>query len=121
MQDLGFVGVDGRRGSGWASPSKNFHSDTVAVGIGRHILWLASLLVLLTAPWARAQVLYGSLTGGVTDASGAVVVGAKVTALEVQTGVTQETTTDSVGIYRLTTLQPGTYKVTISASGFATQ
>src|SRR5215469_7892343 len=121
MEDLGFVGVDSRRGSGWAWPRKNSHSDTVATLMRRHIVQLSWLLLLVAAPCARAQVLYGTLTGGVTDASGAVVVGAKVTALEVQTGVSQETTTDSAGIYRITTLSPGTYKVTFSAAGFATQ
>ena len=79
------------------------------------------ILLILSATMARAQVLYGSLSGNVTDISGAVVPGAQVTALEVQTGVTQTTTTDSTGIYRFTTLSPGTYKVTIGASGFVTQ
>jgi hypothetical protein len=57
----------------------------------------------------------------VTDTSGAVVAGAQVTALEVQTGVSQTATTDSNCLYRVTALLPGTYKVTISASGFVTQ
>jgi outer membrane receptor protein involved in Fe transport len=70
---------------------------------------------------AYGQVLYGSLTGTVTDTSGAVVNGVQVTALESQTGATQTATTDSSGIYRFNTLLPGTYKVTIAASGFATQ
>ncbi len=83
---------------------------------------LASLLLLcIFCVPIHAQVLYGSLTGNVTDASGALVSGAQVTALEVQSGVSQRATTDSSGIYRFTTLLPGTYKVTINAPGFATQ
>ena len=83
---------------------------------------LASLLLLFTSSLPlQAQVLYGSVTGNVTDASGALVSGARVTALEVQTGVNQTATTDASGIYRFTTLLPGTYKVTINASGFSTQ
>lgn len=70
---------------------------------------------------AHAQVLYGSLTGTVTDAAGAVVSGAKVTAVNVQTGVTQDATTDSSGIYRFQSLLPGSYKVTIAAPGFSKQ
>jgi hypothetical protein len=66
-------------------------------------------------------VLYGTLTGTVADTSGAAVAGAEVTALEVQTGVSQTATADSSGIYRFTALLPGTYKVTISAQGFARQ
>jgi hypothetical protein len=78
---------------------------------------LNSLLSLI----AHGQVLYGSLTGTVTDASGAVVSGAGVTTLEVRTGVTQNATTDSSGIYRFATLLPGTYTVTITAPGFSRQ
>ena len=64
--------------------------------------------------------LYGSLTGNVTDPSGAVVSGAKVEALNTLTGVTQAATTDANGVYRFQNLHPGTYKVTISTSGFTT-
>src|SRR5215813_7288058 len=79
-----------------------------------------TLLLLVVATTVQAQVLYGSLTGDVTDPSGAVVSGAKVEALNTQTGVAQAATTDANGVYRFQNLQPGTYKVTISASGFAT-
>jgi Carboxypeptidase regulatory-like domain/TonB dependent receptor-like, beta-barrel len=67
----------------------------------------------------RAQVLYGSLTGNVTDPSGAPIVGAHVEALNVNTGITKEATTDSSGIYRFVEVLPGTYKVTVSAGNFA--
>jgi hypothetical protein len=70
---------------------------------------------------ARAQVLYGSLTGTITDPSGAAVTGAKVGALNVATGVVQESMTDLNGIYRFSTLLPGAYKVTVSMTGFDTQ
>jgi len=70
---------------------------------------------------SQAQVLYGSITGTVTDPSGAAVSGARVEALNIGTGVTQAATTNESGIYRYVVLQPGTYKVTISAPGFATQ
>jgi hypothetical protein len=82
---------------------------------------IAAFVLLVAATAARAQVLYGSLTGTVTDSSGAVVAGGNVTALENQTGVSQIRTTDAAGIYRFTTLLPGTYKVTITAQGFSTQ
>lgn len=85
-------------------------------------LSLLVLVVALFAPlrWCSAQVLYGSLTGTVTDASGAAISTAKVRVLNTGTGVVQESATDVNGIYRFSALQPGTYKVTISASGFAT-
>ena len=77
--------------------------------------------VLATGTSSFSQVLYGSLTGTVTDSTGAVVVGANVTAVEIQTGVSQTAETDSAGIYRFSNLLPGSYKVTISTKGFSTQ
>jgi len=68
-----------------------------------------------------AQVLYGSLTGNITDPTGAAVATVKVEALNVGTGVSKSASTDERGIYLFSDLQPGTYKVTIAASGFATR
>jgi hypothetical protein len=82
---------------------------------------LAFGVALLAGPLVEAQVLYGSLTGTVTDASGAVISTGQVTASEVNTGVTQSQNTDSAGIYRFPAILPGTYKVTISAQGFSDQ
>ncbi|HKW16919.1 MAG TPA: TonB-dependent receptor [Terriglobales bacterium] len=79
------------------------------------------LVCVLLAASVSAQVLYGSLTGTVTDPSGAAVSGAQVQALEVNTGITLQATSDSTGIYRFTTLLPGTYQVAISAAGFSKQ
>lgn len=70
---------------------------------------------------AQAQVLYGSLTGNVTDPQGAAVAGAQVEARNVNTGAVQQATTDSSGIYRFVAVQPGTYTITISNQGFAKQ
>jgi len=80
---------------------------------------LLGLCILSSA--AKAQVLYGSLTGKVTDQSGAALPNATVEAVNTGTGVTQTATTDAAGDYRFNALQPGTYKVSISASGFATK
>lgn len=82
---------------------------------------LIAFLFFLASGIALAQVLYGTLTGTVTDASGALVSGAHVTAVEGQTGVSQTATSDSSGIYRFPTILPGTYKITIEAPGFSTQ
>jgi hypothetical protein len=79
------------------------------------------LLVLCAAPPAAGQVLYGSLTGNVTDPSGAAMPGARVEAFNVATGVARQVTADSKGVYLFPELLPGTsYKVTISAPGFTT-
>jgi outer membrane receptor protein involved in Fe transport len=65
-------------------------------------------------------VLYGSLTGNVTDSAGAAVPGATVSAVNTGTNVSRETTTNEEGIYQFSDLLPGVYKVTISGTGFTT-
>jgi hypothetical protein len=81
----------------------------------------ASLLfVLYSAPPLAAQVLYGSLTGNVTDPSGAALPGASAEALNVGTGLARQVTADDKGFFLFPELLPGIYKVTISASGFTT-
>jgi hypothetical protein len=81
---------------------------------------IVSLLLLTPPSTTHAQVLYGSLTGNVTDSAGAAVAGAKVQALNVGTNVLKETITNESGAYQFTDLLPGVYKVTISAQGFKT-
>lgn len=61
----------------------------------------------------------GAIGGVVTDASGAVVPGATVTARNLGTSGTATATTDGNGRYLIGHLQPGTYSVEISAKGFA--
>ena len=78
------------------------------------------LLLLLTVALISAQVLYGTLTGTVTDASGAPIPSAKISAVNTGTGITRETATDERGNYVFTDLQAGTYKVTIAAPSFRT-
>jgi len=82
----------------------------------RHALVLLALAS--TARFATAQVLYGSLTGNVTDPAGAAVPGVQVEATNQGTNVKSETKTDDHGLYRFTDLQIGFYKVTVSAKSF---
>src|SRR5262249_31825241 len=80
---------------------------------------LATCLLVAASPVAaRAQVLYGSLTGNVTDQNGAVVPGAKVEVSNVNTGSQRDAVADDTGRYVFSDLQPGVYKVTISAPSF---
>ncbi|MEA2263227.1 MAG: hypothetical protein QOJ51_6052, partial [Acidobacteriaceae bacterium] len=60
-----------------------------------------------------------TLTGRVTDPSGAVVPQARVTVLGVATGVSRVSTSDPEGNYTIASLQPGNYSVTVQAAGFA--
>ncbi|MEX2261708.1 MAG: TonB-dependent receptor [Bryobacteraceae bacterium] len=78
------------------------------------------LCAVLSAAPAAAQVLYGSVTGVVHDAAGALVPGAAVKLTN--TGTAQEFSVQSndAGGYTFSNLPPGTYDLTISASGFRT-
>jgi len=69
-------------------------------------------------PMARAQALYGSIVGVVTDPSGAVVPGVQVTAKNVGTGQTKDDTTDASGRFNLQSLLPGNYSVSMKGAGF---
>ncbi|MBV8827607.1 MAG: TonB-dependent receptor [Acidobacteriaceae bacterium] len=65
------------------------------------------------------QVLYGSITGTVSDPSGGAVPGATVQVQNPDTGLQRETTTNGEGIYLLSDLPPGNYTVTITSAAFA--
>src|SRR5262245_20278714 len=75
---------------------------------------------LAGAAAANAQVLYGSLTGNVTDQTGAILPGIKVEVSNNATGVTKMLITDERGSYLFSDLQAGVYKVAISAASFQT-
>ena len=82
------------------------------------VVLLAALFVISrTSP---AQVLYGSLTGNVTDASNSAVPNAKVEALNVGTGISKQVLSDERGSYLINDLQAGTYRLTISAPSLTT-
>ena len=74
----------------------------------------------LTAPYAQVQATNGSIKGDVTDPGGAVITGALVDAIELDTQVDHKTTTDDSGHFDFPSLQPGRYQVKIAKSGFAT-
>jgi hypothetical protein len=79
------------------------------------------LFAIFTLALASAQttVATGSITGTVTDASGAVVAGAKIT-ITGPTGQTINATTSGQGAYSTGSLVPGVYKVRVEAKGFKT-
>ncbi len=88
--------------------------------MSRTALRLISLLcvLFLFSLWAFGQREAGVITGTITDPSGAVVSGAKVTAKSIATGVTRETTTNPAGIYAISALRPDAYEVTVEAANF---
>jgi hypothetical protein len=69
---------------------------------------------------ARAQILYGSIVGKITDQSGATVPGATVTITNKGTNQSRESLADSVGGYDFPNVIPGTYVIKVTATGFTT-
>jgi len=78
-----------------------------------------AVILLLSANAVYGQGRYATITGRALDPKGASVPDAKVTAMNVDTGIARTTTTTSDGIYRFEDLAPGTYDVTIEAASFA--
>src|SRR5438477_9430813 len=76
--------------------------------------------VVLAAASLMAQTFRGTILGTVTDPSGAVVSGAKVTIKNVNTGLERTTQTSADGSYSVPELPIGTYTVTVTQSGFQT-
>jgi hypothetical protein len=81
------------------------------------LLFTCAFLVL-APPAAQAQVLYGTLVGNVTDATGAAIVGATLVATDTATNIAKTTTTDSSGGYRFSNLVADTYTVSVTAKTF---
>jgi hypothetical protein len=76
------------------------------------------ILFLCASAAAIAQAGRGGVNGMVTDPSGAIVPGAKVTALNHATGVKLSTISTAAGLYTFVSLIPGDYEVTASLKGF---
>jgi Carboxypeptidase regulatory-like domain/TonB-dependent Receptor Plug Domain len=85
-------------------------------------LGLACVLSILLAPVrTHAQVAGATLTGTITDPTGAVIPQAKVSIRNTATGVVTDLQANTDGLYSAPNLIPGPYEVTVSAEGFQTQ
>jgi Carboxypeptidase regulatory-like domain len=83
------------------------------------MLAMATIALFVSANVARADNVYGSIRGTVTDPSGAAVSGAKVTATNTATGISKEATTGSDGTYDFLQLAvPAPYTVSVEQTGF---
>ena len=85
------------------------------------MLVACAVAMLMCTVFGRAQTVTGTITGVVTDLSGAVVPGAHVVAVNTDTGVNSSATSGSAGVYRIGFLPIGRYQVTVEAIGFGTQ
>jgi hypothetical protein len=85
-----------------------------------HMRQLRALLIFLAlGAWGHAQTFRGAINGRVMDPSGAVVPAARVVGEDTATGIEHTTVTTSDGQFALQDLPLGTYKVTVTARGFA--
>ncbi len=85
--------------------------------ITSQFLLLALFVVILAAPLS-AQVPTGTITGTITDPSGAVIPNAKVTVTNKNTGASRVVQTNAEGIFSAPSLAAGSYEIRIEASGF---
>jgi hypothetical protein len=86
----------------------------------RRLTILNLLMALIAGATARPQnvILAGTISGRITDRTGAVLPGTPVKARNLATGVEQSGTANHDGLYQFQALMPGTYSVTASAKGF---
>jgi hypothetical protein len=86
-----------------------------AVGLGA----VAFLFLLVAARPAVAQG-YGTISGTVTDSTGAVIPNAEVTATQASTGIAVKTSTSAEGTFTFPALSPSVYNIRITGAGFET-
>ena len=93
---------------------------TLARNVHRVVFGILVSLVLTasTASTASGQVLYGSVVGTLSDATGAVVPGATVVVTNQGTGLTRQVVTDQNGYYAIPNLLEGVYDLTVTAGSF---
>ena len=77
--------------------------------------------LFLVAMAGYAQQTLGTISGTITDSSGAVLPGAKVELVNSETGISRSVVTNSVGFYNAPALGLGNYKVTATQDGFQTE
>jgi hypothetical protein len=80
-----------------------------------------ALWVSVSVRSASAQTTFGSITGVVTDPSGAAVPNAQITVVNQDTGFTRRQSTAVTGVYTVPDLAPGSYRVRIEGKGFNPQ
>ena len=106
--------MSGRRGQFRSGGASMFHPKAKYSAV---LLALGLTLCLAIPGFSQTQVL-GTISGTVSDKSGAVIPDANITATNKGTNQTQSTTTNDTGYFILTNLPAGTYDVAAEKTGF---
>ena len=77
-----------------------------------------AIAMLACATAACAQTSRGTVTGAITDSSGVIVAGAKVTLTGIETGARRSTAASDSGIYRFDAVDLGSYDLDVTHPGF---
>ena len=100
-------------------PDTQMKRGTGTLGGMRKSIYCLTFGVMLCTVTAGAQESGGAtINGTVTDPSGGLISGAKITATQPATGTRRTTQTSSAGLYSLSALPVGTYDVTVESTGF---
>ncbi len=91
--------------------------------LSRELLFAAgkSVLLFLVVAGAAAAQSTGAIQGTITDATGGVIPNASITISNQATGESRTVASDNAGLYSLPSLQPGSYKVVVKATGLESQ
>src|SRR5579864_1260731 len=87
--------------------------------------YFVTSVILVVSLWlpatAHAQVVGATLSGTITDKSGAVIPQASISVKNIDTGIIRTSVTSAAGFYSVPNLLPGTYEIRTSASGFSSE
>jgi hypothetical protein len=96
-----------------------------AIPLKKPIVGIMTFVAMMFSPLipvpAYAQVAGATLSGVVTDASGAAIPNATISIKNTATGVTRTVSTGGAGFYSMPNILPGSYDITVSATGFSTK
>jgi Carboxypeptidase regulatory-like domain len=111
-----------------AAPNHSFFSGRRSVAIGTFVRFFNSrmrllfvLSLALLPKWAWSQSQLATLSGTITDKSGAVILRGRIVIANQGTGLERSTVTDAAGMYHFSGLPPGTYTIRAEDQGFQTQ
>src|SRR5258708_40340274 len=92
----------------------------VRIDVASAVVLFCLCIGLLCPSRVKAQGLVGTISGSVTDSSGAAVSGVRIKVTNVDTNVSKTLTSNGAGIYSANSLNPGNYQIEAGSSGFKT-